>query len=318
MKKVILFAALAVLPVMVAAAIVAYSFELGAISARANLESARWSGSAALDRVGGAEVCGRGSAAMTKCTDPSVRDPLTKTREIDVANAQVDTARWTFWAMVVAALQLPISLVGIIGLFGTIRVGWRANEISHDMNRAWIRIDDVKIRSLNYGRNGDLVTKMAFLEIEISNLGNSPAVEVAARACLFKLHISKLMELGNYLKIAKASMATWSRGINGATTVVFPSEAGRKISLQTNVADDHTLPFWTPTHVAEKSFDQQYGCVAVFYRTQSGRQGCTLIPFLLRHGKGALSIDDILSGPPQGWGLTDVEIVRPTAFDIAE
>lgn len=132
-------------------------------------------------------ACRQSGTPMAQCT----REVVERARETQIDEqtlaAQADAADWGWWMLLLALLQLPLSAMGLLGLFLTIQQGRNAIQKAQEANeqadrshtanlevamaqlRAYVSFSDVSIKNTPEG------PKLAY---SLVNSGQSPARRV--------------------------------------------------------------------------------------------------------------------------------------------
>lgn len=105
-----------------------------------------------------------------------------RARAIAALDAQENATRWAWWSALLAALQIPISLAGILAVVMTIKQGQRTllqdREFAESDLRPWLRLS----ASIIHGRvSGDFIT--ADISIRLTNVGRTVAANVQTFRC---------------------------------------------------------------------------------------------------------------------------------------
>ncbi|MDX8356816.1 hypothetical protein [Sphingopyxis terrae] len=214
--------------------------------------------------------------------------------ESDLA-AQWESAEWAKWAGVAALAQLLATVIGLYYIKGTLDetrkavedtseatdAMRKANEIALDGSRAWMRIDDIVLKTVAT-QIGDKLSVVIMLDANVSNVGNAPALEVSVFSCAWtNTGIDWIARISETLDEAWAILSQkneryskYSRAVFQGDKDVFNTQTDPKesslISCHTDITADSTTPFSIT------------GCVTVFYKTASGSDRHTTKTFVVQ------------------------------------
>jgi hypothetical protein len=137
------------------------------------------------------------SATFTECVEKIVEATRESKRSENDLVAQIDSAQWAFWILIISGLGTIVTGVGIFYVRNTLQEMQKQTKVARNIGRAQVRA------YLNViGGKYELHNSYLFLQPKIENTGSSPALQITINVrVLFRVrkkHTEKPFEFDNF------------------------------------------------------------------------------------------------------------------------
>lgn len=142
-------------------------------------------------------------SALKKCAQEAIASGRESQREEYELQAQKETAEWSYYALLISFIQIPINIIGLVALIITIKQGQSALRRAREANNIAREIGDAQVRPYLHLK-GDLqytVDKSLLIyEIDtfIENSGQIPAVNIRVTSDCYLGHPDTGHSMGGY------------------------------------------------------------------------------------------------------------------------